>query len=64
MLCSRVHSLDVAPRWEPPRVCGIDEVSGIDPLPLHTESLGLMLFKDLVGCMVECWSLMKFVLGC
>ena len=64
LLCFRVHSLGVALRWEPPRVCGIDEVSGIDPLPLHTESLGLMLFKDLVGCMVECWSLMKFVLGC
>ena len=56
MLCSRVHSLGVAPRWEPPRVREIDEVSGIDPLPLHTESLGLMLLKDLVGCMVKWWS--------
>ena len=37
LLCFRVHSLGVAPRCESPRVYEIDEVFGIDPLPLYAE---------------------------
>ena len=37
VLCSRVHSLGVAPRYESPRVYEIDEVPCTDPLPLYAE---------------------------
>ena len=69
LLCSRVHSLGVAPRWESPRVYEIGEVSGIDPLPLYAEffrSHAIDRFSWLYGGVVEfdeirTWCLMIFL---